>query len=176
MLKNDGSLLALGLVAALAGVAAMKPKGSAKVSRKITGWTDDGAPIYATRKRPPRFAGRPVNPLVPLPKPPGAWVNDETCTACGAKYDEFVPGVDFRSAANALRMAAGGFESGGGYRSRGPVLHMMRVMKLEEWYREHAHFELEEQQYFKRKQQKQRRDRQQRQKRAMQVPLQKIPF
>jgi len=88
------------------------------------------------------------NVTVPLPDPPGPWVDDERCI-CGdhfATYAAFNSRVTFGEASQALRQLnqsaeAGDFWRGqesGGFRSRGPVLHMMRVMKLERWYEKHA--------------------------------------
>jgi hypothetical protein len=84
------------------------------------------------------------NPHISKPQPPGEWVDDESCV-CGALYDEFrafppskKKGQRFSRAANHVRTAAGGFESGGGYRSRRVVLWMMRVIKLAEWYESHV--------------------------------------
>lgn len=183
-MRNDGSLLALGLVALVAGAAAFKQRssGSAKKTPRISGWTDDGEPIYASRKRPPRFKGRSVNPVIALPKPPGPWVDDERCSVCGADYDDHKAGVTFDAATTNLRAAAGGFAEGGGYRSRGPVLHMMRVMKLADWYQTHAPcgYAMQSQRHVTAKQrreaQRQELERQQRQRRAMQVPLRQVPF
>ena len=87
------------------------------------------------------------NTWVPLPDPPGPWVDDERCI-CGAHfgtYAAFNSRVTFAEAAAALRQLnqsaeAGDFWRGqesGGFRSRGPVLHMMRVFKLERWYAAH---------------------------------------
>jgi hypothetical protein len=36
-----------------------------------------------------------------------------------------------------VRAANGGYEGGGGYRSAGPVLWAMRVLKLDAWYYYH---------------------------------------
>lgn len=36
-----------------------------------------------------------------------------------------------------VRATNGGFEGGGGYRSKGPVLWAMRVLKLDAWYNYH---------------------------------------
>jgi len=172
---------------ALGAAIAPRPAGSAKKGRriksgKIVGWTDDGDPIYASRKRPRRFRGRSVNPVVKPPKPPGPWVDDERCQACGALFDDFHAGIDFADAAHRLRQLSGGYRAGGGYRTRGPVLWMMHVMKLEDWYREHAPhgWEYQAQQHQRRRQQRQRQHAQaqwrQRTRRARQVPLEQVPF
>lgn len=79
----------------------------------------------------------PVNPKISLPVSPGEWVDDSSCE-CGATYHDFRAGITFAEAADRLRIAFGGYEEGGGFRSRGPVLYMMRVMKLCLWYIAHA--------------------------------------
>lgn len=79
----------------------------------------------------------PVNPLIRKPRPPGRWVNYESCI-CGARYNDLRCGVGFGEAAQMLRIkaeAAGDIT--GGYRSRGPVLWLMRVSKLDAWFSMH---------------------------------------
>ena len=95
------------------------------------------------------------NVPLPLPEAPGPWVTDKRCE-CGdhlADYKDTHYGITFGEAANELRhrnqaaerQGSLGFQSTfddddppGGFRSRGPVLRMMRVMKLEAWYAEHG--------------------------------------
>lgn len=78
----------------------------------------------------------PVNSTIALPRSPGSWVDEERCT-CGATYAQFRAYPDWQEACATIRTANGGFTGGGGFRSRGPVLHVMRVMKLLAWYQEH---------------------------------------
>lgn len=85
-----------------------------------------------------------MNPCIAEPKPPGDWVDYESCV-CGAIYDQFrafppskKKGQRFSRGTNMIRLAAGGFESGGGFRSRRAVLWAMRVIKLAQWYEEHV--------------------------------------
>jgi hypothetical protein len=96
-----------------------------------------------------------VNPYVAPPLPPGEWVDDEKCI-CGASYHAHKVrtfkrrrvysrrrGVRysspfFASASDRLRrIAKAQGDKGGGFRSRGPVLWMMRVIKLADWYDQH---------------------------------------
>lgn len=78
-----------------------------------------------------------VNPLIRKPRPPGKWINYDSCI-CGARYDDLRVGISFSEAAQMLRLKAQGEgDDGGGYRSRGPVLWMMRVSKLDMWFGEH---------------------------------------
>ncbi len=103
-----------------------------------------------------------VNTPIPEPFPPGPWVDKERCI-CGdhrADYRSYNSHVTFEQAAERLRdenqlaeigedpqlefrsAITGGDphdEAPGGYRSRGPVLWVMHVMKLERWYQDHEH-------------------------------------
>ncbi len=83
-----------------------------------------------------KFTGRSVNELLNRPSPPGPWVDGIECV-CGSKYRNFRAGVDFSEAASAVRIHNGGYENGGGYRSRRVVLWMMHCNKLSVWYTEH---------------------------------------
>jgi hypothetical protein len=92
-------------------------------------------PVKPPRRR---STGRPVNPHVTHSPRPGRWVDDERCV-CGAVYKAFRGGMSFVEAAHALRARAKAEkDDGGGYRSRGPVLWMMRANKLTQWYAQHA--------------------------------------
>lgn len=78
------------------------------------------------------------NPWIAAPTAPGPWVDEHRCEGCGERYDEYVAGITFDAAAHRLRQAAkAAGDEGGGYRSRGPVLWVMRCMKLEDWYMRH---------------------------------------
>ena len=77
-----------------------------------------------------------VNAAIDLPVSPGPWVDARRCD-CGEDYKTFRAWPSFEDAAFRIRVANGGFGEGGGFRSRGPVLWMMRVMKLEAWYLAH---------------------------------------
>lgn len=68
------------------------------------------------------------------PRPPGVWVDDDECGVCGERYADFRPGIQWDDAVAMLRASA---DQGGGYRSRGPVLWRMRVLKLSAWYGRH---------------------------------------
>jgi len=79
-----------------------------------------------------------VNPLFAEPSPPGPWVSGERCLGCGEDYGDFRGPLDFAAAADVLRQAAKtAGDDGGGYRSRGPVLWVMRVFKLDAWFLQH---------------------------------------
>lgn len=92
------------------------------------------------------------NATFPKPLPPGPWVTKWRCV-CGdhiEDYKDFRSGVSFGEAAQVLRDANQAEELGGkrqildpgdppgGRRSRGPVLWVMRVIKLQRWYDAHA--------------------------------------
>ena len=103
-----------------------------------------------------------VNTDFPEPDPPGPWIDIISTTNSGAvreaicvcsdhysDYQKFRSGVSFGEAAQVLREfnqanrqldVAGGDpqDPAGGYRSRGPVLWVMHVIKLDRWYLEHA--------------------------------------
>ena len=83
-----------------------------------------------------------VNPYIRKPRSPGPWVTDRECD-CGCKYRDFRGPLCFQEAANWLRSRAhGDGDESGGFRSRGPVLWMMRVAKLGAWYDEHRYCEV----------------------------------
>lgn len=75
----------------------------------------------------------PVNARLPEPRSPGDWVSAERCV-CGSTYKRFKPGVKFSDGVEMVRIRNG---EDGGFRTRGPVLWAMRVIKLELWYYEH---------------------------------------
>jgi hypothetical protein len=81
-----------------------------------------------------------VNAEIPLPESPGPWVDEYRCT-CGdhlADYSRSHYGVSWDDGVELLRDTnRGAGIEGQGYRSRGPVLHAMRVLKLERWYDDH---------------------------------------
>jgi hypothetical protein len=76
-----------------------------------------------------------MNVTLRKPRSPGPWVSEETC-ACGAVYRRshygitWRMGVEFFDASNPDETR---------YRSRGPVLWAMRVLKLDAWYEHHRH-------------------------------------
>lgn len=89
----------------------------------------------AVSTRPRRAGGVRVNPTLPLPEAPGPWVDETTNHVTGGRYRDYRSTCDFGRAGHMIRKAseAQGIP-GGGYRSRGPILHAMRVCKLGEWY------------------------------------------
>ena len=78
------------------------------------------------------------NATIRRPASPGLWVNEETCT-CGAHYRKSRFGITWKMGVDLVRASNGGFDSenGGGYKSAGPILWAMRVLKLDAWY--HCH-------------------------------------
>ena len=74
------------------------------------------------------------NPL-PLPQSPHDAVNESTC-CCGATYATSRYDVSFSQGVALVR--ANNVENGNGYRSRGPVLWAMHVLKLTAWYQDHS--------------------------------------
>lgn len=74
------------------------------------------------------------NAFLKLPDSPGKWVNLEGCV-CGAKYKACSFQVTFPEGAALVRMS--NQDSNGGFRSRGPVLWAMRVIKASRWYELH---------------------------------------
>ena len=75
-----------------------------------------------------------VNARLAEPSSPGPWVDDYECSTCGERYSNFIAGVTFAEAANLVRLHN---PPSGGFRSRGPVLWAMRVIKLSQWYERH---------------------------------------
>lgn len=67
------------------------------------------------------------------PPPPGRHVDLERCV-CGASYDDSVYDVCWLDGVALVRASNG---PSGGFRSRGPVLWAMRVIKAHLWYAEH---------------------------------------
>ena len=65
---------------------------------------------------------------------------DTRSCLCGAAYADHRSGASFDEACEAIRQAAGDRHEagGGGFRSRGPVLWVMRCHKLMHWYLTHS--------------------------------------
>jgi hypothetical protein len=81
-----------------------------------------------------------VNPTIEAPRPPGHWVDDEDC-ACGARYQDFKLGElgGKKNFARIRERLYHDYQHGKPYfLCRSLVLWYMRVMKLNEWYLEHA--------------------------------------
>jgi hypothetical protein len=93
-------------------------------------------PKTAYQKRHGRKINGGYNAWIPRPAPPHAGIDSFDCV-CGALYDEFRAYVRFADCANDVRIANGGFEGGGGFRSYGAVLWMMHIKKLQAWYEQH---------------------------------------
>lgn len=97
----------------------------------------------AKRPSPPRprkpaarrpHGGSVVNPRIPLPRPPGPWVDEKRNYVTGERYSDFRAHVTPEEAGARLRQEARRQGLGDPYISRGPILWVMRVMKLEAWY------------------------------------------
>lgn len=76
-----------------------------------------------------------VNENIPAPRAPGPWVDEERCFGCREESKRFRPGVAFADGVELVRSRNG---ETGGFRSRGPVLYAMRVLKLSLWYERHS--------------------------------------
>ena len=83
--------------------------------------------------------GNTVNAPLRAPRSSNYWVNERECSACGERYSSFKAGVRFSDGVALVRTNNGPSDEAGkgGYRSRGPVLWAMRVIKLGHWYIEH---------------------------------------
>jgi len=83
---------------------------------------------------------RPVNAYIPMPRTPpclGNW-EDDTCQICGQTYDQFDSGVNFDMGIQLMKQAANEEQIyGEGFRSRGPVLYAMAVIKRRDFYMRH---------------------------------------
>lgn len=80
-----------------------------------------------------------VNVPIKLPKLP-PWLDLESCEGCGDLYKDHRGDYDWQAACNRMRHAAEAEgDSGGGYRSRGPVLWALRVLKAESWLLDHVY-------------------------------------
>ncbi len=101
-------------------------KGEAKLRHAETGKTkrDFG-------RRPRTWKGVTVNPLL---KPPSfrdtPWIEETECEACGERYREFNSHVSWSDAEDMLK----GEDK---FKSRGPILWAMRVLKLQRWQMRH---------------------------------------
>jgi len=92
---------------------------------------------------------------ISLPIPPGPWCTDSACRCGGTveEYDKYNSRVTFAEASARLReenqrleieeqpwltfRSGRKDEAPGGYRGRGGVLHVMRVIKMERFYADH---------------------------------------
>ena len=118
----------------------MQPSSASKVEtyrrlpqegdKQETGWV---------RRRARSATGIPVNARMDLPWRDFWWVGENefseiACTICGSTLKEERLGVTWRDGEDRVR---GINPKGGGYRSRGPVLWAMRVIKFERFGEEH---------------------------------------
>jgi hypothetical protein len=83
---------------------------------------------------------RPVNATIDMPRTPpclGNWEND-TCQICGQTYESFDSGVNWDQGIQLMKQAADEEQIyGQGFRSRGPVLYAMAVIKRRAFYMRH---------------------------------------
>jgi hypothetical protein len=86
-------------------------------------------------RRPRQWKGASVNEDLSPSRPPGRWVDADECSVCGERYRDFRSGVSWEEGVQLVRDSNP--EKGGGFRSRGPVLYAMHVLKLDAWYRRH---------------------------------------
>ena len=93
---------------------------------------DKAGKLVRVRDR-PRHSKISVNAF-DYPQPPGDWIDDQRCSVCGETYQGSSYGVDFSIGAARIRER----NPGGGYKSRGSILHAMRAEKLERFYDDHA--------------------------------------
>ena len=100
--------------------------------------------ISAWKRQQKRRKGVVVNERMSEPTPYCPPVDSEMCAICGEYYAAVVLNAGgMQEASDRIRSLAGGYKKGGGYRSRGPLLWAMHVMKMESWYERHfPHCEL----------------------------------
>ncbi len=94
-------------------------------------------------KRKYRRTTNAVNDKLKMPVPPHDGIDYESCI-CGDTYRDFRAFVGsssdrFSEAANNCRIAFGGWESGGGYRSFGNILFMLKIMKTAAFFEAHIY-------------------------------------
>lgn len=118
-----------------------KPRKKRKKKRKFTPIPKEKT---AWERQQPRRKGAIVNESMPRPNPYCEPVDSEMCGICGEYYAEVVLNAGgIQEASDRIRSRAGGWEKGGGYRSRGPLLWTMHILKLEAWYERHfSHCEI----------------------------------
>ena len=107
-----------------------------KRTRKKSIYRSENVTAWEAQQR--RKGGTVVNPTIETPDPFCDDVDSEKCLVCGEYYKTTVlhaGGV--AEATQRIRQAAGGWDKGGGYRTRGPLLWAMHVLKLEAWYMRH---------------------------------------
>lgn len=75
-----------------------------------------------------------MNALLKRPTMP-PWADGDQCDHCGAQYADFTAGISWCDGAQRVRHA--NQDNDGGYRTRGPVLWAMHILKLEAWVEEH---------------------------------------
>ena len=99
-----------------------------------------GLQMQYTQDRPPGKAGRVVNAKIPLPDF-GGWLDDWEdegirCHVCGEWMDDVSMGVGYGDGLELFR-ELNPWAEGGGYRSRGPILWAMHVLKARRWMERH---------------------------------------
>ena len=71
-------------------------------------------------------------------KAPGPWIDDRRCRVCGEQIANWRAGVSWEDGQELMRQAAATQgDPSGGYRTRGPVLWAMHILKVREFYDRH---------------------------------------
>ena len=108
-----------------------------KRATKPSPYRREGLRAYEAQQR--ARGGSIVNPTINEPSQICEPLDGEMCGVCGEFYHEVTllgkSGID--RASRRIRRAAGGWNKGGGYRTRGPLLWAMHVEKMEMWYERH---------------------------------------
>jgi len=90
-------------------------------------------------RRPLKWKGAIVNPDLSLPRAPFEGIDEERCSVCGEKSDDFRAGISWSDGADLIRQAARSQDvAGGGWRTRGPVLWAMHYLKVTAFYERHT--------------------------------------
>ena len=119
------------------GASRVYPRG--QIDRELHGqlnsfaarWLRKIIELRYTEKSRPYLEGVTVNNFLAKPKPPGPWINEDECD-CGAQYKDFRAKTSWAEAyASCKKMQQ--------ICSKGPVLWIMYVNKLSEWYERHLY-------------------------------------
>ena len=77
-----------------------------------------------------------VNARSEKPRSPFSWVTEDECLICGRQYKQSYFGVSWQDGLSDFKSM-----NPEGYRSRGPVLWLMRCRKLTLWFAAHEECE-----------------------------------
>jgi len=94
---------------------------------------------YRLRPPPGKWGKRSPNPQLKIGRPPFDGINETRCRVCGERIDQWRAHITWEDGTRLIRQAAEnqGID-GGGYRTRGPVLYAMHVLKQQAWWNRHA--------------------------------------